>query len=148
MKIKKFFRHSFESIKQVLFWTPIVWNTRDFDSGYLLEMMKIKTERLYNFLSSEDAVSMQNDEDLLALKRCVGILALLRNESFSDPIYERHYEKFPIESFDKFLERINSKTEEERESFRLATKESEDVHKKLVKEFGKLFGKYYRNWWD
>jgi hypothetical protein len=153
----KFIHHFSESMKQVFFWLPVIWKTRDFDHGYMLEMFHLKMKRLYDFLSSEDAVAMQEEKDLLALKRCVEILDMMYNETYEKIAYEEHYKKYPISPLEEMFVNdpehpncrvMKSMKKEESKSFGLAVKYSEKMHKKLLGEFCKLFSTYYRNWWD
>ena len=152
-----FFNRLGESLNQVIFWFPIIWKTRDFDYGYVSEMFELKMKRLLNFLSSEKVTGEQKEEDLLALKRCIEIISMLHNQVYDDVAYEEHYKKYPIKALsEKFINdpkfpncRVMKPMEkDEGKSFRNATKLSEKIHSDLVKEFGNLFGKFYRNWWD
>ena len=155
--MKRFIRRTIESIKQIIFWFPIIWNTRDFDYGDILEMLELKMKRTYDFLTSKDCMSEQKEEDLLALKRCIEIISILYNQEYETLAYEEHYNKYPIKPLEEWFiddpkypncRVMKPMTEEERNSFGLAGKDSEKSHSSLVKEFGRLFGKHYRCWWD
>ena len=152
-----FFIKTWESVKQLIAWFPIIWNTRDWDRDYLLEIMEFKMNRMYDALSGEDAVGEQAVEDLWALRRCALILNMLQNEGWKDNAYDEHYEKFPMRSLEDLigtsedhpgLRVMKPMGKEESKSFKEAMKQAEKDHKKLVTEFGKLFAERYRNWWD
>jgi hypothetical protein len=155
--MKHFFTRTLESIEQVIFWFPVIWKTRDFDYNYILEMLQLKMKRTLDFLSSDDVTSEQNEESLLALKRCIEIISMLHEEIYNDIAYEEHYKMYPIKPLEEMFVDVPGFTncrvmkpikEDERKSFREATKLSEKIHSDLTKEFGKLFGKFYRGWWD
>ena len=135
-------RRIVESVRQLIAWFPMIWHTRDSDYGYLLEIMEFKMDCMYKFLTSDKCMSELDEEALLALKRCKNIIDCLQDGKWNDDAYEDHYEKFPMKPFDVPM------TEEESANFRAAMADAEKSHEKLVKEFGKLFGKYYRYWWD
>jgi hypothetical protein len=166
-KIKNFFIYRidnihirvWESIKQLIAWFPIIWETRDWDRDYLLEMMEFKMKRMYDALTGSDAMGIQEEDDMLALKRCVAILNLLQNEGWQESSYGEHYAKFPMktleEMFQPFLDEqgrrcniMKPMTKAESRSFGKAVKQAEKDHKKLINEFFQLFEKHYRNWWD
>jgi hypothetical protein len=155
--IKRFFRRTFESIKQLVFWFPVIWKTRDFDYHYIIEMLTLKLEKMFKFMTSKDCMSEPNEQSLLALKRCIEILHVIDDEIYSDIAFTEHYEKFPIKPFEemfiddpkypKFRVMKGMETDES-ESFHRANEASEKLHNELMNEFSKLFTTYYRWWWD
>lgn len=157
--IKTSFIIVWESIKQLIAWFPIIYTTRDWDRDYLLEIMEFKMKRMYDALSGVYAVGIQDEDDMLALKRCVAILHLLQNEGWQEPAYAEHYAKFPMKTLEEMfqpyvdeqgrrLSIMKPMTKAESRSFGKATKQAEKDHKKLINEFFQLFEKHYRNWWD
>jgi hypothetical protein len=139
--IRHFFIHIRESVKQLVAWFPIIWNTRDWDREYLLEIMEFKMQRIYNALTSDKCLGGQTEEDMLALKRCINILYLLQEGRWEDPVYDAHYAKFPIGS-------VKPKGDKEYKAFIKASKQVEKDHTKLITEFNTLFAEHYRGWWD
>ena len=155
--IKHFFIHTWESIDQLIAWFPVIWKTHDFDQYYLLEIMQFKMKRMYKFLTSKYAVAIHEECDLLALKRCINILDLLKDEKWEELAFDKHYEKFPMPSLEEMFEPsrdhpgfhvMKEKEQEEEKSFKEAMKQSEIDGKKLIIEFNVLFAKHYRDWWD
>jgi hypothetical protein len=154
--IRHFFIHTWESIKRLVIWFPIIWETRDWDYGYLLEMMEFKMKRMYDALTGDSAMGIQSEDNMLALKRCINILYLLQEDRWEEATFQEHYKNFPMKSLEEMFEpsgdgthhRMLPMTTAERKSFRKAMKQSEKDHAKLVAEFGELFGKHYRTWWD
>jgi len=157
--IKSFPIRSRESIKQLVAWFPIIWETRDWDYGYLLEIMEFKMNRMYDALTSDKAWGEIDVEYMWALKRCANILNMLQEDRWEEPAFEDHYEKFPMKSLEEMFEpytdeqgrRCNimkSMTKAESKSFGKAVKQAEKDHTKLLAEFSKLFSEYYRGWWD
>lgn len=155
----KFIRHTIESLEQVFFWFPIIWNTRDFDYGYIIEMLELKLERMLKFLTSKDCMSEQTEESLLPLKRCIEILHIIYDQLYSDIAFEEHYKNFPMKSLEEmFIKEDDPKylncrvmkgmEDDEAKSFHQANEDSEKLHNELMGEFSKLFTTYYRWWWD
>jgi len=155
--MKHFIRRTIESIKQVIFWFPVIWKTRDFDYGYTIEMLTLKLERMLKFLTSRDCMSEQTEESLLPLKRCIEILHVIDNQKYQDISFEEHYKKYPIKPIEEWFvddprypncRVVKSMEDDEAESFLQANKDSEKLHDELLDEFCKLFTAHYREWWD
>ena len=155
--IKRFFHRIKESIKQLIFWFPVIWKTRDFDYGYIIEMLTLKLERTLKFMTSKDCMSEPNEESLLALKRCIEILHVINDQTYSDIAFEEHYKKYPIKSLEEYLiddpkypnyRVMKGMEDDEAESFRKFDDAAEKLHNELMGEFSKLFTAYYRWWWD
>ena len=153
----KIIRRFIESTKQVFFWLPIIWKTRDFDYGYMLEMFELKMKKMLDFLNSDNAVAEQQEKDLLALKRCVEILNIISNETYRDIVFDDHYKKYPIKPLNEWFADnpeypsrhvMKNMEGDELKSFKEAYENSEKLHSELLSEFCNLFSTHYRNWWD
>lgn len=63
----KYYPHRFVTgIKNLVRWFPVIWNDRDFDSQYLLELMKFKIEKMSKLQGSTNShVSTQRNVEIM-----------------------------------------------------------------------------------
>lgn len=144
IKFPSWIRGQYLSLKHAIHWLPIIWNDRDWDSGYLLKIMKFKITNMrkhherYRFFVGVDAVILQ-------LKTCEITLERLMADDYCEDIYS----KYPMKKDKPWEVDI---PENKGLEFRLLTKAN---HKKARAKrrsdeniFFNTFRKHYRKWWD
>jgi hypothetical protein len=142
-------------------WFPIIWNDRDFDYGYLLELVEFKSRRMLKFFesdkSSTDWEQEREQNDLLALRRFIPLIQYIHRQEYEDDAFEEWYKEFPSERKMNFEDveisgekyRI-SKPMDNKESERLRywLKVSETNYENAMKKMGNILLNSLRNWWD
>lgn len=81
------------NIKNVIRWLPIIWQDRDFDYEYLLDITAFKLLNMYKFFSSDNAVCADSNEVALEIKEALDALARYRNNDYCKNWYDLLYQK-------------------------------------------------------
>lgn len=78
-KFKRFFR----KIKSICFWIPHIWRDEDYDSYFLLNLMKLKIDRMieYSENTMPDFYEGQND-DLNKMKRASYLIQRINDDNY------------------------------------------------------------------
>lgn len=156
----------FNNIKRFIRWFPIIWNDREFDYNYLLEVMKFKLEEMENFFRSKNAMSMYSEQRADEMRRCITTLDRMIKNDYS--AFDRHDKKWgemkmdfkaandEFDEFDELSEMVITRPfvfneflgKQERKEF-MRCAEHEDMLVKQDMEY--LFNqikKHLKGWWD
>ena len=125
----------------------IIWNDRDFDHFYLLELVEFKLRNMSDMQKNHghSTVSKDISEELL---EAADLVKQLKDDDFMD--YSHIDEKFgELEFLDNTLKRPLEYDNEE-EIARLTLEEMHRSNKEKQRVQRKLFNllKKYENWWD
>ena len=101
------FKHG---IKNLIKWLKIIWNDRDFDYGYLYEIMYLKLENMQKFFESDNTCSMGAEVYAKQIRECKELLKRIMNEEVFEEYRENDYYTIPLIEIEK-------KSEEEKNLF-------------------------------
>lgn len=125
-KIKQFSIYNIiYGIKNLVKWFPIIWKDRDFDEGYLYDIMYFKLGEMQKFFESDNVWCANTDECVKQLKECRMLLKRIMNDETEYECWDHDNKKFT-----KPLEEISKLVKEEKELF-----------------WSKMC-KYVDGWWD
>lgn len=121
-------RYFKNSIKNLIKWFPIIWQDRDWDHGYVEDILLFKLNNMYKRFSDPDATyvnweSKHAKPALKALKLCVQILERRRDNYYTEYWWSRG----------QTTEGLKISAQLEVRDWRL---------------FCKLMEKYFGYWWD
>jgi hypothetical protein len=121
-------RYFINSIKNLIKWFPIIWQDRDWDCGYVEEMLLFKLNNMYKRFSDPNATCVNWELEhaknaLKALKICVIILERRKNDWYTDYWYNRGQENSDLHLSDQLEQR----------DWRI---------------FCQLLNQYFPQWWD
>lgn len=97
-------------IANLVKWFKIIWNDRDFDQGYLYDIMYFKLDNMQKFFESENTYSIDAKDYAKQIKYCKELLYRIMNESIYD-------ENWDGENFTKSLHEIDILDKQEKELF-------------------------------
>lgn len=80
-----------KKVKRVIDWLPVIWGTREYDYGYLYRIMLKQLERMEEFFSSEDPLSVEATNVAEEIREAIRLLKRQRDTS---PIYEEELKDF------------------------------------------------------
>jgi hypothetical protein len=81
-KIKEFNIYSItQGISNLIKWFPLIWKDRDFDQGYLYDMLYFKLNNMQKFFESGNTYSADAEEYGKQIKECRDLLYRIMNES-------------------------------------------------------------------
>lgn len=118
----------YRSIKNLIKWFSVIWNDRDWDHGYIEDMLLFKLNNMYKRFSDPDATyvnweSYYTSKALKALKLCIQILERRKNNYYTEYWWSRG------QTHEDLL--LSSQLEER--DWRL---------------FCRMMEKYFNYWWD
>lgn len=128
MELPQKVRYFINGVKNVIRWFPIIWQDRDWDHGYVEDMLLFKLNNMYKRFSDPDATCVNWEAEhakpaLKALKLCVQILERRRDNYYTEYWWNRG----------QTTEDLKISTQLEVRDWRL---------------FCKLMEKYFGYWWD
>lgn len=97
-------------VKNLIKWFPLIWKDRNFDQGYLYDILYFKLGEMQKFFESDYTYSMDAKEYAKQIKECKELLYRIINESIED-------ENWDGENFTISLEELGELVKQERELF-------------------------------
>mgnify|MGYP000863678055 CR=1 FL=1 len=95
--------------KNLIKWFPLIWKDRDFDQGYLYELMYFKMGNMQKFFESSNTWSVDAKEYAKQIKECRRLLNRIMIEAVQDENWDG----------DNFTRPLNEIAELEREEKKL-----------------------------
>jgi len=80
-----------DGISNLIKWFPLIWKDRDFDHGYLYDILYFKLGEMQKFFESDNTWSADAKEYAKQIKECRRLLKRIINESVIDENF--NYEK-------------------------------------------------------
>jgi hypothetical protein len=124
-------------IKNIVRWFPIIWNDRDYDNSYIMEILKFKLSNQANYISKKDRHT-RAQYDAQKMRLCVRLI-----EKFQEEYYNLEYfDYFNMEvSFTECVDRPDCSemnTTVTSEQFDEYIKKYPSVHRRVLKGEGWL----------
>ena len=88
--IKRFF----SSIKNLIDYFPIIWNDRNWDHFYFIELIKFKLERMEKFFNSDKAFSMEAKKCANEIREVLNCLKIYEDDNLLKEAWDKHYDKY------------------------------------------------------
>jgi hypothetical protein len=82
-EIKWYIRNFIRKIKRLIRYTPVIWNSYDFDYRYATELFQMKLEDIANFMESDRAMSVQAKEDAKRIRTVIKLMDKVYDEDYS-----------------------------------------------------------------
>lgn len=119
-------------IKNLIYYFPVIWKQRDFDHGYIEELILYKFRRQYAHYTSPECVEYVGmEKDIQALKICIDILERRNIDWYTSQWYDNPKRESPDDDI--------------RKNHLLLTYSLETRDWKI---FCNIMEKYFPRWWD
>lgn len=79
-------------IKNLIYWFPIIWKDRDWDSSYIFDIMKHKLSSTANYIGGRDR-HIRSHQDARRMKLCVKLMGLVQDDFYSSEYSDYHKTK-------------------------------------------------------
>jgi hypothetical protein len=79
-------------VKSLIYWFPIIWKDRNWDSHYIFEIMKHKLSAQANYIGHRD-LHTRAQEDARRMRLCVKLMGLIQEEFYSSEYLDYHKTK-------------------------------------------------------
>ena len=157
-KIRNFYYNMIDGISNIFKWWKIIWNDRDYDSGFVLKMMQFKFENMEKFFNSENTWSKNAKKDakqIMVAKNLCGRLA--RSSDYFNNAMINHYKKYgndlkikfkPLEDESGRMLMINNRSEKEEKSFTRASEHADYMRNQDAEFLFVYLKKHLFSWWD
>ena len=110
-------------IKNLIKWFPLIYNDRDFDHGYLYDILYFKLDNMQKFFESDNTYSVDAKLYGEQIKECKELLKRIKDET----IYDEYWDG---------------------EDFTVSTKEIVKLNEEEKDKFWSLMREYIDGWWD
>jgi hypothetical protein len=87
-------------IKNLIYWFPIIWRDRNWDSHYIFEILKHKLKAQSKYIGGRD-IHTQSKRDAEVMKTCVRLMEKVQDEFYSSEYSDYHKTKHWFEPADK-----------------------------------------------
>jgi len=160
--IDRFFRRTVNSIKNLIYWFPVIWSDRQWDFVYFLEIIKFKLKQMVKFYETE-AHQIKAEKHVDKMNLCINIIDRIIKDDYHEIVFKNYYEKWgqPEIKFIKDgdagrnkVEITHSKviTEQDRirslGEYRLLLDKEEYMVKQDIELLFDILTKHLRSWWD
>ena len=130
----------FAALRRIYDWLPILWNDRDDDYEYVVEILLFKLKRLERFMGEE----YHNHSGLNSIQATISAL----NMSTSIPYYERRWENFNKRWEHVKIEDIWDELPEEMEKEQFLIRQAEESAKRTFLRYALVkMSKHITSWW-
>jgi hypothetical protein len=79
-------------IKNLIYWFPIIWRDRNWDSHYIFEILKHKLKAQSKYIGGRD-IHTQAKRDAEIMMTCVRLMKLIQDEHYSSEYSDYHISK-------------------------------------------------------
>ena len=87
-------------IKNLIYWFPIIWRDRNWDSHYIFEILKHKLKAQSKYIGDRD-IHTQSKRDAEVMMTCVRLMEKVQDEFYSSEYSDYHKTKHWFEPADK-----------------------------------------------
>ena len=128
-----YFYRTYNNIKNIIRWIPILWKDRDFDQSYLIYVMKFKIERMLEYHEREDAI-LADYEKQRTVEGLRTALSLIQ-KTFIDAEYEHEWYDITEKKYGKF--NLDFVSNEDKKTYSLETKYEREYTEEEIKKIEK-----------
>lgn len=148
-------------LKRLIRWLPVIWRTRDFDYGYVLDILSYSFGELEQHLLDHN-IHVTAERDAKRIRYVRKMIERHLNEVSSNMEYAKHDKKWgdtvgvsvpiPNSNFTEWRSvRLNARTPQEQEQetkeFRRAMKKANRLEQRDWHEIWDTIKKYGQGWW-
>ena len=87
-------------VKNLIYWFPIIWKDRNWDSHYIFDIMKHKLSGQADYIARRD-FHTRAQEDAKRMRLCVKLMGLVQDEFYSSEYSDYHKTKHWFEDIDE-----------------------------------------------
>lgn len=80
----RYIRRQYWNIERVIRWIPVIWNDREFDHTYLLELISFKLGRMEKFYRSKYAMCVDSEKNAEEIHVCKALCDRLIADDYHD----------------------------------------------------------------
>ena len=146
-KVKRFLYR----LKRLLDWLPVIWNDRDFDYAFLLEIIQYKLRKMQEWFESDKPNVESAPQTAMEIKEVLVCLDRYFNETYRKVEYTEFDIKHNLNNEDDFWtwhETFNGLPESARQEWLDIGKQAEtDKYNDLMQAFN-LLKQNIEGWWD
>jgi hypothetical protein len=96
---KYYFKMFRTSIKNLIYWFPVIWKDRNWDSHYIFEIMMHKIKAQSKYIGSRD-IHTRAKRDAEVMMTCVRLMKLVQNDTYSSEYSDYHKTKHWFEDLE------------------------------------------------
>jgi hypothetical protein len=96
---KYYFKMFRTSIKNLIYWFPVIWKDRNWDSHYIFEIMMHKIKAQSKYIGSRD-IHTRAKRDAEVMMTCVRLMKLVQNDTYSSEYSGYHKTKHWLEDIE------------------------------------------------
>jgi hypothetical protein len=96
---KYYFKMFRTSIKNLIYWFPVIWKDRNWDSHYIFEIMMHKIKAQSKYIGSRDIHTLAK-RDAEVMMTCVRLMKLVQEETYSSEYSDYHKTKYWFEDLE------------------------------------------------
>jgi len=149
-------------IRNLFAWLPLIWRDRDWDHGFLFEMLEFKLKRMEKCL--RNGIHLYADQTADKVKLCTQLLERINKDEYHEMVFRNHDKKWgrgeitftdceDREGMSELHIRYpNVKTEEDleqqRKEYRALMKRPDELMQQDIDLLFETMRKHIREWWD
>ncbi len=141
-KIKQWFKN----IHRICVWIPILWNDRDWDYAYILDILKFKISRNRSYLEKY-GIGLDKDKHIKQMKTVECLIERLTSP-YCMAEYDEHFKKWGYANDLMLLVINNKRTKQESDEFKRIVDKEEYMWQQDFKYLNSILNKHLRKWWD
>lgn len=168
-KINDFFWNLIAYIKNIIKWTPILWNDRDWDCAYIYDALKFKIDKTSKYIEKKDRF-VSSEKKVKEMNLCKDLIDKINSKYYEDEYFEYYdvkinFKEIPNEEdlsemdFETTRDDLNSYFKKYPNSYKRAIFKSSnrqqtamimgfERHEKAKRLLYKLLSKNLEGWWD
>jgi len=103
-------------VKNLIYWFPIIWKDRNWDSHYIFEILKHKLTAQANYIAERD-IHTRAQHDARNMRWCVKLMKLIQDDFYESEYGDYHKTKHWFEPIDDGMGSSTWKSRELEENF-------------------------------
>jgi hypothetical protein len=164
--MKYVWRNFKTGVRNIIKWFPIIWNDRDFDKAYIMDILLFKMRNTRDFIRDYGYVEdVERERIVRTMTECIDLLDRVHNEweSYEEPELARFAKKWGEPDYEfvaiegtsnyKMVDKAEANLTEEQiqmrsHEYRIHTNIAENNRKKEFNQAMSIFVENYDIWWD
>src|SRR3972149_2973685 len=151
------FRTFWFGIKNLIKWFPLIWNDRQWDDGYLFEILQFKLSEMSKYFDSDNAVCADAKLRARQIYICKLLIDRILLNDYTTPFDVRdepRHQRF-AEAFEKSMASGSDSFIYDREDtpleskvFKWKTEHEDYLEQQDIEMLFRLMSKQIKSWWD
>ena len=156
MKLFKSIRNVFRGIKNIIRWLPVIYKDRDWDQGYIFELLYFKLKNMQEFFESDNTWSADTNKTAKQIMVAKSLCKRIVDNDYLERALTDYHLKYgkdcvfhsELSTTKGFHTLVWDWSEQQSKEFGVASEHSRYMELQDINYLFEFLRKHIRGWWD